>query len=148
MDKEFLLNSIEEIVTGQNLLLIEYILRGDNRTRIIEVFIDGEEGVTSETCNQVSNLIKARIEEENIIDSNFRLDVSSPGVDRPLKYLLQYKKHIGRNFELKYQLEDSVKSLKAKLTGIEDDILIFGDGKNETRIRFEEIKSAKVLISF
>lgn len=148
MDKEFLLNSIEEIVAGQNLLLIETILRGDNKTRIIEVFIDGETGVNSEICNQVSNLIKVRIEEESLIDSNFRLDVSSPGVDRPLKYLLQYKKHINRNFELKYQSGDSVKSAKAKLTGIEGEILTFSDGKNEIRIRFEEIKSAKVLISF
>lgn len=148
MDKEILLKKITEIVEGQNLLLIDSVIRGDNKTRIVEIFIDGETGITSEICKEVSDLIKVKIEEENLIDSNFRLDVSSPGVDRPLKFLKQYKKHLNRNFNLVYTLEKEEKSLKTKLTGIDDNILTFNDGKNEIRIRFEEIKSAKVIISF
>lgn len=148
MDKEILVKKVAEIVEGQNLFLIDSVIRGDNKTRIVEIFIDGEIGITSEICKEVSDLIKAKIEEENLIDSNFRLDVSSPGVDRPLKFLKQYKKHLNRNFNLVYTVEKEEKSLKTKLTGIDDNILTFNDGKNEIRIRFEEIKSAKVIISF
>lgn len=148
MDKEILLKNIEEIVNSQNLLLVDSVIRGDNKMRVVEIFIDGEVGITSETCNQISNLIKEAVEEKSLIDSNFRLDVSSPGVDRSLKFLLQYKKHLNRKFELQYLEGEEVKNSKTRLTGIDDDILTFNDGKNEIRVRFEEIKSAKVLISF
>jgi len=148
MDKEILIKNIEEILSAENLLLIDSVIRGDNKTRIVEVFIDGEIGITSEVCNHVSNLIKTAIEEKNLIDSNFRLDVSSPGVDRPVKFLVQFNKHINRNFELKYLSGEENKSCKAKLTGIDGNILTFIEGKNEIKVRFEEIKSAKVLISF
>jgi ribosome maturation factor RimP len=148
MNKEILLKRITEIVEGQNLLFIDSIIRGDNRTRIIEIFIDGEIGITSEICKEVSSLIKVKIEEENLIESNFRLDVSSPGAERPLKFLKQYNKHLNRSFDLLYMAEKEEKSKKIKLTGINDNILTFNDGKNEIQIRFEEIKSAKVIISF
>lgn len=148
MNIEILLKKIEEIIREQNFLLIDSVIRGDNKLRIVEIFIDGEEAVTSEICTGISHIIKTKIEEENLIDSNFRLDVSSPGVDRPLKFLTQYKKHLNRKFDLKFTSEDEEKSIKSKLTGIDDNILTFNDGKNEIRIRFEEIKSAKVIISF
>jgi ribosome maturation factor RimP len=128
--------------------LVDSVIRGDNKMRVVEIFIDGEIGITSDTCNQVSNLIKEAVEEKSLIDSNFRLDVSSPGVDRSLKFLLQYKKHLNRKFELQYLEGEEVKNSKTRLTGIDDGILTFNDGKNEIRVRFEEIKSAKVLISF
>lgn len=128
--------------------MIDSVVRGDNRLRILEIFVDGETSVTSETCTELARHIKSVIEDENLIDGNFRLDVSSPGIDRPIKFLLQYKKHINRSFELQYSVEEQIKNIKSKLTGIDDNILTFNDGKNEIRIRFEEIKSAKVLISF
>ncbi len=148
MDKEIIIKRIEEIVKGKNLLLIDSVIRGDNRLRIVEIFVDGEISVTSETCTELARHIKTVIEEENLVDGNFRLDVSSPGIDRPLKFLMQYKKHLNRNFEIQISVEEQIKSFKTKLTGIDDNILTFNDGKNEIRIRFEEIKSAKVLISF
>ena len=148
MDKEIFIKRAEELIKEQDLLLIDAIIRGDNKTRIIELFIDGEVAITSEICSKISNIIKSAIEEENLIDSNFRLDVSSPGADRPLKFLCQYPKHINRNFELSYTSSGQVINIKTKLTGIEDDTLTFNNGKNEIRVRFEEIKSAKVIISF
>ncbi len=148
MNKEILLKRIEEVVNSRDLLLIDSVLRGDNKLRIIEIFIDGEAPVTSDLCSEISYIIKEVIEAEELIDSNFRLDVSSPGVDRPLKFLIQYPKHINRKFELKFASGDEVKNVKAKLTGVEGNVLIFNDGKNEIRLNFEEIKSAKVLISF
>jgi len=146
MNKENLVKRVEEIVEAEGLLLIDSVIRGDNKLRIIEIYIDGQDAITTDICSGISRLVKDKIEEENIIDSNFRLDVSSPGVDRPLKYLKQYHKHLNRNILFSYGSEE--KDIKSKLTGIEGNILTFNDGKNEIKVRFEEIKSAKVLISF
>jgi len=148
MKKVQLLAKIEEIVTSQGFLPIEIVIRGDNHLRIVEVFIDSEKSVNADDCSAISRIINDTIDSEDLIDSNFRLDVSSPGVDRPLKFLEQYKKHINRKFELDYTERNEAKKLTAKLIRIEDDKLVFGDSKLEQLIDFKNINKAKVLISF
>lgn len=148
MKKVQLLAKIEEIVTSQGFLPIEIVIRGDNHLRIIEIFIDSENAVTAEDCSLISKLLNDEIDKENLIDSNFRLDVSSPGVDRPLKFLIQYKKHINRKFEISYLEQNETKKITAKLIRIDENKLVFGDNKTEQVIDFSNITKAKVLISF
>ena len=112
------------------------------------MFIDGEKGITSEDCSDVSRTINEAIQAEGLIESNYRLDVSSPGVDRPLKYLVQYPKHINRNFEITYKVGEENKKLNAKLLRIEGNQLYFSEKNSEHNIKFEDIVRAKVLISF
>ncbi|PKL81669.1 MAG: ribosome maturation factor, partial [Ignavibacteriae bacterium HGW-Ignavibacteriae-3] len=102
MEKLQINSRIEEIVKAHGFILVDLATRGDNHLRIIEVFIDGEKGVTALDCANVSRDIDQAIESEKLVDKNYRLDVSSPGVERPLKFLVQYVKHINRKFELEY----------------------------------------------
>ncbi|KUG25063.1 hypothetical protein ASZ90_005133 [hydrocarbon metagenome] len=74
--------------------------------------------------------------------------MSSPGVDRPLKYLKQYTKHLNRDFMIKYEVEEEVKKQKGKLIQIIDEKLLFQFGKEEILIPFNKIIEAKVQISF
>lgn len=148
MEKAQLFNKIEEIVNSSGFLLIELNVRGDNNLKIIEVFIDGESGINSEDCASVSRLINESIEKENLLEKNYRLDVSSPGVDRPLKYLAQFTKHINRKFEITYTDNTEEKKITAKLIRIEGENLFFEEKKSEYKIHFGNITKAKVLISF
>ncbi len=147
MEKSKIFEKLEEIVTSEGFLLIDLVIRGDDRLRIIEVFIDGENAVTTDDCMKISRIIEKTIDEENLF-KNYRLDVSSPGVDRPLKYLAQYNKHINRKFELSYKDEDKVKKIIGKLIRIEGNILYFEEINREIKINFKDIIKAKVLISF
>ncbi|MHB8907003.1 MAG: ribosome maturation factor RimP, partial [Melioribacteraceae bacterium] len=90
MEKQQINNRIEEIVKAHGFILVDLILRGDNHLRIIEVFIDGEKGITAVDCANVSRDLTEAIDSENLVESNYRLDVSSPGAERPLKFLIQY----------------------------------------------------------
>lgn len=148
MNKNQIFEKFHEVIKLQNLFLIEISLRGDNKNRIVEVFIDGEKGITPVDCANVSRELNTLIEEENLIESNYRLDVSSPGVDRPLKFIEQYPKHINRKFEVVYLQDEETIKFKGVLKEIEGDNLIFLDGKNERRIKFTTIQKANVLISF
>jgi len=82
-----------------------------------------------------------------LLNSAYRLDVSTPGVNRPLKYLEQYKKHINRKFEVRYKSGENKKSIAGKLVKIENDNLYFYSGR-ELTIKFKDIIKAKVLVSF
>lgn len=138
----------KEITDDLGFLLIDVLERGDSRNRIVEVFIDSETAVSTDDCAKVSRLLDERIEEANLIQSKYRLEVSSPGVSRPLIFLPQYTKHIGRQFDLKYSENEETKRFKGKLTKIDGSKLWFSSGNNEVVVDFEIIVKAKVLISF
>jgi ribosome maturation factor RimP len=128
--------------------LIDCVIRGNNANRIIEIYVDGEKNVSADDCAKISYDINSLLEDNPEIGSSYRLDVSSPGVDRPLKFIKQYPKHINRYFEIIYKKGDEEKKMTAKLVRIEEDDLIFLFNKDEVIINFNNIKKAKVLVSF
>ncbi len=129
--------------------VVDLIIRGSITSRVIEVFIDGEKDVSAEDCAEVSRKILSIFEERELINSSYRLDVSSPGVDRPLKFLKQYPKHLNRRFEVIYSEGEEKKTLRAKLAGVDGENLIFSPGRNEEIIiNFNNIINAKVTVSF
>jgi len=128
-------------------LLIDIDYRGDERNLILEIYIDNEEGILTSDCVEVSRVCGDLIEEENLIESKYRLDVSSPGIDRPLKYIQQYKKNINRFFELEFENQVAEK-FEGKLLEINDELLKFEINKQTEEVNFKNIKSAKVLVRF
>jgi len=145
--KQNILNAVKEISEKNHLFLLEILFRGTERNRVIEIFIDGEDNLSADDCARISKEINQVIEEKELIDSAYRLDVSTPGVDRPLKYLKQYKKHINRKFEVRYKSGENKNSITAKLVNIEEDNLYFYSSREQV-IKFEDIIKAKVLVSF
>jgi ribosome maturation factor RimP len=129
-------------------MLIDVVFRGDERNRVVQIFIDSEAGLSADDCALVSNKLSKRLDETDLLLSKYRLEVSSPGTDRPLKYLKQYLKHIDRKFEVVYMSDAEKRKIVGKLIRIDGEDLIFNENKNETIINFNKIKSAKVLTSF
>jgi len=138
----------DRITQSLDLLLIDVIIRGVDRNRVIEIFIDSEKGVSADTCAEVSNKISELIDEQDLVPGKYRLEVSSPGIDRPLKFLKQFNKHINRKFEIVYLIGDSSEKAILKLLKIDGEELTFFDGKQELTLNFNKVKSAKVQISF
>jgi len=136
----------QQVAEQNNLFLIELIVRGSETNRVIEVFIDGEKNISAEECALVSREMIKQIDENDLLKS-YRLDVSSPGVDRPLIYLKQFSKHINRMFEVEFNAVDSSSTFKGKLISVEDEVLTFETNK-EIKIKFKDIIKAKVLVSF
>jgi ribosome maturation factor RimP len=148
------------VAEQNNLFLIDLVVRGSENNRVIEVFIDGEKNISADECAFVSREIVKQIDEKQLLKS-YRLDVSSPGVDRPLIYLKQFPKHLNRLFEIEFssksgstsgrndnKLSSGTSSIfKGKLVSIENDILTFQSNK-EIKIKFQDIIKAKVLVSF
>ena len=88
----------------------------------IKVFLDADDGITIEKCTSVNKALYKYIEESGLFpDGNFSLEVSSPGVDEPLKLHRQYKKNIGRKVEV--VMNDGTK-IEGKLLSVNDDEII------------------------
>ena len=140
---------IENVVTRKGFFMIDLVLRGERNSRVVEVYIDSETDISAEDCAEISREIDKKMQEENAFDSDYRLEVSSPGVNRPLKYLKQFPKHIDRKFDISYREGESVKKITGTLKAVEGNTLVFvNNNREEIRTGFSEIIKAKVLISF
>lgn len=146
--KENIVRISNEIAEKLNFFVIDINFRGDNRKKIIEVFVDAEKNIDADNLAEISREINSIIEEQDFIQQAYRLDVSTPGVDRPLKFLKQFPKHINRNFEVTYKTGDETRTITGKLLSVEREELTFLSDKKEVLIEFKNITTAKVIISF
>jgi ribosome maturation factor RimP len=139
---------VAKAVEKNKFLLVDLILRGTEHSRVIEVFLDGEKDVSAEDCATVSREIESQLKDLLAKHPDFRLDVSSPGIDRPLKFLIQYHKHINRKFDIVYRSSNESKKLNGKLSAIDGEYLTFISNNKEVIINFNNIEKANVIVSF
>ena len=141
-------NIAQDIADEKGIFLINAIAKGSNKKPSFEIYIDSKKGVNADLCAEFSREIKARLESSKVAELDYRLVVSSPGTDEPIKFFDQYEKHINREFKVSYIDGEKVLSIEAKLIRISEDNLIFSYKKEELKINYNNIKKAKVKISF
>ncbi len=139
---------VENVVRRNGFFIIDMILRGTGYNKIIEVYLDGEKDVSADDCAIVSREIDIELKELLTTHPDYRLDVSSPGIDRPLKFLKQYNKHINRKFDIDYISDEVKKKLSGKLISVEGEYLTFISNNKEVIINFSNIIKANVVVSF
>lgn len=156
MDQQTAIKAIEElvgkIIEGDNdIFLVSVRIKPTNN---FKVYLDADSGLSIEKCIKINRALYKVIEEQGWYpNGDFSLEVSSPGVDEPLKMLRQYKKNVGRKLEV--VLTDDSKQ-EGKLTGVDDSSIHieYTEGKNKKavthnrEIAFSDIKQATVLVSF
>lgn len=89
------------ILTDMGLELVDMEFKPEGRDWILRFFIDKEKGVTLDDCADFSREIGSVLEIEDVIHSHYRLEVSSPGLDRPLKTPQDYQRFAGRLVKIK-----------------------------------------------
>jgi ribosome maturation factor RimP len=148
---------VEEIIAPRiaegELFVVDIDVKPGNK---ISVLIDSNQGVSIDQCVEISRLIEHSLDRET---EDFELQVSSPGLDQPFRVIQQYEKNLGREIEvikndgLKYT--GTLKEINEDHFVIETKERVKVDGKkkkqlqiNDLAIRFDEVKAAKVVISF
>jgi ribosome maturation factor RimP len=156
MATEVALTQIENMINGlledmPGYFLVQVRIKPTNN---VKVFLDGDTGITIETCIKINRKLYAWVEESQLFpDGDFSLEVSSPGLGEPLILHRQYVKNIGRWVEVK--LTDGT-VLEGELKTVSDDAIELettsGKGKKavvqQQAILFSSIKSTSVQIKF
>lgn len=156
MVNETIITAVEQLIEqliqeDEKLFLVHIKIKPTNN---IKVYLDGDEGLPIEKCVQINRKLYKLIKEKGWFpEGDFSLEVSSPGVDEPLKMDRQYKKNIGRNVEV--VLMDGSKKEGKLLEVTAADLLIevvTGKGKKavttQELIPFHNIKTTTVQIQF
>jgi len=147
-------NSSEVLVTeligttvqalGLELWGVELLQQG--RYSLLRVYIEREEGVTIEDCEKVSRQVSALLDVEDPIAGEYTLEVSSPGVDRPLFSIEQYAQYVGSEVNLKLRRAlDGRRKFKGQIIKISGDIVgLLVDG-SEYGLEFSDIEKASIV---
>lgn len=137
----------ESVISGSSTYVVDVEAKGVSGNYQIWVYLDTEEGgIGIDKCAKVSNELGILIEAHEIIDSKYILNVSSPGLDRPLKDLRQYKNNVGRKVKVKWQASEDTVTTKGKLTQFDGDAITVDAGKaGPITINLEQIIETKVL---
>ena len=119
------------------------------RRATLKLFIEAPGGVTIEHCERVSRQVSALLDVEDPIASAYRLEVSSPGLDRALFSRAHYQASIGERVDVRLALPVAGRRrVEGQLLGIEDDEVVVRDGEHEYLLPFGHILRTRIVPSF
>jgi ribosome maturation factor RimP len=144
---EELLPIVNESVKACGAHVIDLVMRGDPRRPVVEVYVDAEGAVTTELCSDISRKIAAGIDAGGFLASTYRLEVSSPGIERPLKFEWQYRKHIGRDLHITRQTPgEAPREVVGTLLAADDaGVQVRATTGEEMHLLFADILETKVM---
>jgi ribosome maturation factor RimP len=139
---------VADIIANSKLELVdvEYV---KEREWYLRVFIDKEAGIEIDDCQWVSEQLEAKLDESDLIKEHYYLEVSSPGLDRPLKKDRDFVRHVGDKIEIKtYEPVNGEKTLIGTLLGMVDkNVQVDIDG-NTVSIPKEKTAQIRLHIEF
>lgn len=148
------IEKLVEPLLEKDQFLVNIIHKGGSGSGKLLVLVDSDSGLTIDDCARISRKLSVELENHDYFDSNYLLEVSSPGIDQPLQLNRQYFKNIGKNLQI--HLQDG-KEIEGKLTEVQKDFIriekSFLSGKKKIKketltVSFENIRLAKVLVLF
>jgi ribosome maturation factor RimP len=147
---------VEDIIhDDERLFVVDVLVSDSGGNSKVTVYIDGDTGVSIDACARVSRKLSEKLDESELFDGKYTLEVSSPGLNHPLKLRRQYVNNIGR--QVKILLINSQEKT-GTLTKVEEEkvlITMLPENKKkkvqpaeEITIPFADIKKTNVMASF
>lgn len=110
----------------------------------LRLFIYSSNGVNLDFCSSVSRAVGDVLEDTDYFENGYLLEVSSPGLDRPLTKLIDYKYRIGENVKLEF-VDKKRKKITAEIVNVTGDEVVFLDNENEISVPITEIEKCKII---
>ena len=130
--------------------LYDLDLTGSGGHTTLRVRIDRPEGVTLDDCERVSKSLSALLDQADPLPNRYDLEVSSPGAERPLRSLEEYRRFIGKRANIRYRVGEGEQVAEGRLTAVSDQMieLQLGEGKHMRviSIPFSDILAARLAI--
>ena len=138
---------VEEVLAGTPHFIVEFDVRGARGSQAVDVFLDSDDALGVGTLAQISREIGFLLDTEAALPGRYRLNVSSPGVDRPLKLPRQYRKNVGRRLRVHYRKpggEGYTETLGDLVEADDEAVEVVLSGAERRRIPYDDILWAKV----
>lgn len=132
---------------GYELWGLEFLSHGKNST--VRIYIDSNDGVNVDDCAKMSRQVSSVFDVEDPISGEYNLEVSSPGMDRPLFTLDHFRRYIGEQVKVRLRTAyEGRKKFAGTLTGVEEDDVVVAIGSDEYLLPFDLIDKANLVPTF
>ena len=143
-------DTVAKIVTQEGFELVDFVLRGNQSTTVIQLFVDRENGVTIDDCACLSRRIGDFLdfELEDVDFGSYRLEVSSPGIERPLKQERDFRRNVGRDVSVSFLSENGEKKIEGTILATDTDSVYLRVQRDTVRVPLPAIQKARIKVKW
>lgn len=135
----------EEVIVGTDYFLVDVEVRGHEGTRVVEVYVDSESELGHDDLATISEELGFLLDVEDVIDGAYTLELSSPGIKRPLTMPQQYRKNVGRTLRVRFEDQGTEEIIVGDLTDADDEMIeIELPSEERLRLPYTVINQARV----
>jgi ribosome maturation factor RimP len=140
---------IRPAVEGAGLELVEVVQRREGGRRILQVTVDRDEPLDVDAIAEVSEAISRRLDADDFGSSAYALEVSTPGIERPLRAAAQFRRAIGGSVKVKTTVPvDGARVHEGPLVGADDEAITVAVGGAERRLPLRDVASARTVVDW
>lgn len=142
----------QRVVDSRGYELVDVEVKRDRGGHFVRLFVDKEGGIGLDDLQSVSEEVSAILDAEDPIDSSYTLEVSSPGLDRPLKTEADYRRFVGRLVKLSsYEPVDGRRHWSGRLRGLEGGVLtvdLESEGGAVAEVPLDKVSHGRLEVEF
>jgi ribosome maturation factor RimP len=129
--------------------LFDVQLTGSGRARVLQVLVDKEGGVDLDAITAATERISPVLDRLDVVSGPFALEVSSPGLERPLRRPEHFRRAIGETVSVKvHEGRADVRRVRGELTGADDVGITLGAGDDTRRVAYDDIEQARTVFEW
>jgi ribosome maturation factor RimP len=136
---------IEPLVVEAGVELVELQLVPRKSRSLLRILVDRVGGVTLDECAELSRRVSYILEVENPIEESYTLEVSSPGLDRPLVTPADFRRKVGEQVRIRFQEEAGQGPIEGEIAGVEESELVLKTGDGERRFALAAVVAGHIL---
>lgn len=137
---------VEPILVQEGFDLVDMKLSRFKKNYRLQIFADSDHGITIDECAFLSRLVGTALDTSDVIQSRYILEISSPGLDRPLHSDRDFKRKIGEAMAVDVIEDGRERTVKGTLTGVENDVLILNGEDGEEKIVLSRVRQGKIIL--
>jgi ribosome maturation factor RimP len=146
VDRKEIEKLVAEVVIREGFEFVEMQLARHGRNHTLRVFADGTGGINLDQCTTLSKAIGRQLDTIDPFDAPYTLEVSSPGLDRPLTRKSDFTRRIGEKIRIQYIDEGgNSRQTEGVLKSVEGEILLLESGKGAFELPIEQVKRGKIV---
>jgi len=144
MDMEAL---VRPVVESDGLELVEVTFRKEGGRRVLRVTVDREGGVDLDAISATSERLSRRLDLEEVTSGSYQLEVSSPGIERPLRTARDFERRVGERVKVKTKQPEPITCIGTLLSASDEGIVVAADD-GERSIAYDDIASARTVFEW
>ncbi len=139
---------IRPLLEMEQVHLVELEIHGKSGNQVVNIYADTDQGITLAEITRLTREINDLLDMHDVIPGFYRLNVSSPGVDRPLKALWEFRKNLGRELRVVFRENEQEKELTGKLLAAEEERILLQVKDEELSIPTASLIKARVQLKW